>query len=115
MRGAASPLGFFTINPFGEAKRQRHLYHGAATLPPMLRPWSITRVQSELRSIEASAERAGLALACVFSNSEEFEAARIRDRADMLGARLIGRMQIVLAATSLAGLAAFAAVIADLF
>ena len=81
----------------------------------MLRACSFTRAQAELRLIEASAERAGRALACVFSSSEEFEATRIRDRADMLGARLIGRMQIVLAATALAGLAAFATIIADLF
>jgi len=80
----------------------------------MLREWS-PGVQAELRAIEASAERARLALACVFSCSEEFEAARIRDRVERLSARLIGQMQIVLGATSLVGLAAFLVVLAELF
>jgi hypothetical protein len=58
-------------------------------------------------------ERAGVALACVHSTSEEFEADVIRARraADRLGARYIGQMQVVLGATALAALAALVIVI----
>ena len=42
------------------------------------RPWSASRLADELRALDASVERARSALACVFANSAEFEAAVVR-------------------------------------
>jgi hypothetical protein len=39
-------------------------------------------LDSEISALQVSAERAGCALACSFSSSEEFEAAVIRTRLD---------------------------------
>jgi hypothetical protein len=73
----------------------------------MLRRWSVARMRAELGALEASAERAGAALACIYSSSDEFEAAEIRARraADLWGPRTIGAMRLVLAATAIAALA----------
>src|ERR1700682_3602515 len=46
----------------------------------MLRQSSVARMRAELGALEASAERAGTALACVYSSAEEFEAAEIGAR-----------------------------------
>jgi hypothetical protein len=40
----------------------------------------VAEVEADLSSLRAAAERAGLALACLFSCSSEFEAAVIRAR-----------------------------------
>jgi hypothetical protein len=39
-------------------------------------------VEADLAALRAAAERAGLALACLFSSSDEFEAAVIQARRD---------------------------------
>jgi hypothetical protein len=41
---------------------------------------SVAQVEAELVALRAAAERAGLALACLFSSSDEFEAAIIKER-----------------------------------
>lgn len=68
-------------------------------------------MQAELGALEASAERAGLALACVYSSSDELVAAEIRARRMAAGraAGMAGAMRLVLGATVLAALAALAA------
>lgn len=75
----------------------------------MKRAWSLVRLRAEFSELEASVERAGIALACVYSTSEEFEAAIIRARRVM--PRQVGQMQLVLAATAVVAMAAFAAIV----
>jgi hypothetical protein len=77
----------------------------------MLRPSSVARIRDELGALEATAERAGAALACVYSSSDEFEAAEIEARraAMWLPFRIDG-MRVVLAATAFAAVAALAAI-----
>ena len=46
----------------------------------MSRSRTLSRVETDLAALRASAERAGVALACVFASSDEFEADLIRER-----------------------------------
>jgi hypothetical protein len=46
----------------------------------MLRSRTLARLEADLLALRASAERAGMALACVFSSSDEYEADIIRER-----------------------------------
>jgi hypothetical protein len=46
----------------------------------MMRARSLSRTESDLAALRASADRAGVALACVFASSEEYEAEIIRER-----------------------------------
>ncbi len=46
----------------------------------MTRVRSVAQVEADLMALRAAAERAGTALACLFSSSDEFEAAVIRVR-----------------------------------
>ena len=46
----------------------------------MHRSRTMARVEADLAALRASAERAGVALACLFASSEEYEAALIRER-----------------------------------
>ena len=48
----------------------------------MLPSRSIDQVETDLLALRAAAERAGTALACLFSTSDEFEAAVIKARRD---------------------------------
>jgi hypothetical protein len=48
----------------------------------MLPSRSIHQVEADLLALRAAAERAGTALACLFSTSDEFEAAVIKARRD---------------------------------
>ena len=77
----------------------------------MLRQFSVARVRAELGALEASAERAGAALACIYSSSDEFEAAQIEARraAAWLPFQIDG-MRVVLAATTFAAVTALAAI-----
>jgi hypothetical protein len=77
----------------------------------MLRQSSALRVRDELGALEASAERAGAALACLYSSSEEFEAEQIElRRAAMWVPFQIDGMRVVLAATTFAAVVALAAI-----
>jgi len=77
----------------------------------MLRQSSLDRVRDELGALEAAAERAGAALACSYSSSDEFEAAQIEARrAAMWVPFQIDGMRVVLAATTFAAVAALAAI-----
>ena len=77
----------------------------------MLRLSSIAQVQDEFGALEAAAERAGAALACVYSSSDEFEAAEIEARHATLWLPFrIDGMRVVLAATTFAAIAALAAI-----
>jgi len=68
-------------------------------------------VQAELGALEASAERAGAALACVYSSSEEFEAAELDARRAALWLPFqIDGMRVVLVATAIMGAAALGAI-----
>ena len=77
----------------------------------MLRQSSIARVRAELGALEATAERAGAALACVYSSSDEFEAAELeaRSAAAWLPFRIDG-MRVVLVSTAFAAATALAAI-----
>jgi len=68
-------------------------------------------MRAELGALEASAERAGMALACVYSSSDEFEAAQIAARRAALRWRphTIDALQFVLVATAIAAFAALVA------
>jgi hypothetical protein len=46
----------------------------------MLRSRTLSGVETDLAALRASAERAGVALACVFASSDEYEADLIRER-----------------------------------
>jgi hypothetical protein len=46
----------------------------------MLRSRTLPRVEADLAALRASAERAGVALACLFASSDEYEADLIRER-----------------------------------
>jgi hypothetical protein len=68
-------------------------------------------MRADLGALEASAERAGTALACVYSSSDEFEAAQI-DARRPAARRLsptIDALQLVLVATAIAAVAALVA------
>ena len=79
----------------------------------MMRALSGVRLRSEFSALEASVERAGTALACVYSTSDEFEAAVIRARrkAGQIGPRHIGQLRFVLGATAVAALMMLATVV----
>ena len=46
----------------------------------MMRARTLARTESDLAALRVSADRAGVALACVFASSEEYEADLIRER-----------------------------------
>lgn len=46
----------------------------------MMRSRSIAQVESDIVALRAAAERAGTALACLFSTADEFEADVVRER-----------------------------------
>ena len=46
----------------------------------MIQSRTVDQVEADLVALRAAAERAGTALACLFSSSDEFEAAVIRAR-----------------------------------
>jgi hypothetical protein len=76
----------------------------------LLRQSSVAHVRAELGALEACAERAGAALACVYSSSEEFEAAELEARrADLWLPFHIDGMRVVLAVTAFAAAAALGA------
>ena len=76
----------------------------------MLRPSSIARMRAELGALETIAERAGTALACVYSSAAEFHAAEIAAwRAGRLASpRTIDVMRLILVATIVAAVATLA-------
>lgn len=63
----------------------------------MTRSRTIADVEADLSALRATAERAGLALGCLFSTSDEFEAAmrRARSVARPQKRRRFGRMSVV--------------------
>lgn len=75
---------------------------------------NIIGIATDLRDLEASVDRAGMALACAFSSSAEFEADVIRQRreAGLIGCRHVVQMRGVLALTGTAALAAFLLMVA---
>jgi len=77
----------------------------------MLRQSSVLRVRDELGALEAAAERAGAALACLYSSSDEFEAERIEARRAAMWVQFqIDGMRVVLVATTFAAVVALAAI-----
>ncbi len=80
----------------------------------MWRKGSQARLRAQCCSLEASVERAGRALACVYGSSKEFEAAVIRARrANGLGKPgFVTQMQVVLVGTAVAALAMLVVLIA---
>jgi hypothetical protein len=69
--------------------------------------------QGDVLALEAQAARAGMALACAYSNSAEFDAALIADRraAGVYGPRRHRRQMLIAAAGIAAGLTALALLI----
>jgi hypothetical protein len=68
-------------------------------------------MRTELAALEASAERAGTALACLYSSSDEFEAAQIDARRGGLWWRpqTVDGLLLVLTATTVAAVIVLAA------
>jgi hypothetical protein len=75
--------------------------HPGWTEPPRSARWSPDRLTAELDALEASVDRAGSALACVYANSSEFEAAIVRaQRArGAFDPWYVARLHLVLGAT----------------
>jgi hypothetical protein len=46
----------------------------------MMRSRTVAQVEADLVALRAAAERAGMALACLFASSDEYEADIIRER-----------------------------------
>ena len=67
---------------------------------------TITDLEADLVALRAAAERAGTALACLFSTSDEFEAAVVRVRREQGAYRAHGRARYPLRAALLVGLIA---------
>jgi hypothetical protein len=63
---------------------------------------SNARLQHDLLALEQSAERAGLALACAFSNYQDYEAAIVRTRRyrRAVDLRRIGELRVILGITA---------------
>jgi hypothetical protein len=80
----------------------------------MWRLSSVARMRAELGALEASAERAGVALACVHSSADEFEAAEIgaRRAAGSWKPYPIDGLRLVLAVTAIAAVALLGALAA---
>ena len=74
----------------------------------MLHVRSVPDVEADLAALRAAAERAGTALACLFSTSEEFEQAVIRSKiaAGVYGPKRRHRRQILATAATTVLLAA---------
>lgn len=66
--------------------------------------------QGDVLALEAQAARAGMALACAYSNSAEFDAALIADRraAGIYGPKRVRRQMIATVTGVVAGLAVIA-------
>ena len=75
---------------------------------------TMARVEADLRELEASADRAGLALACAFSSAAEFEADVIRTRreARLITSRHIAQLRGALVVTATAALAVLLVIMA---
>jgi hypothetical protein len=69
---------------------------------------SVDRLRHDLGALEASANRAGLALACSYSSAAEFEAEIIRERraAGAFAQPRVVQMRMLLTATAVVSLAA---------
>lgn len=69
---------------------------------------SVDRLRHDLGALEASADRAGLALACVYSSAAEFEAEIIRERreAGAFARPHLAQMRMLTVATAIVSLAA---------
>ena len=69
---------------------------------------SVDRLRHDLGALEASANRAGLALACSYSSAAEYEAEIIRERraAGAFAQPRVTQMRLVLTATAVVSLAA---------
>jgi anti-sigma-K factor RskA len=78
----------------------------------MLRPSSVARVRAELGALEASAERAGTALARIQAPAEELGAAELGAgrAAGAWRSFPIDGMRLILAVTAIAAVAALAAI-----
>src|SRR5947209_5424530 len=64
----------------GGMRRIPRVYHKAVTLCAMLQSRAVADLEADIVALRAAAERAGTALACLFSSSDEFEAAVVRRR-----------------------------------
>jgi hydroxypyruvate isomerase len=75
---------------------------------------TLSGLEADLRELEASADRAGLALACAFSSAAEFEADVIRARreARLIGSRHVAQMRGVLVVTATTALAVLLLIVA---
>ena len=67
---------------------------------------TIAELEADIVALRASAERAGTALACLFSSSDEFEAAVVRVRREQGAFRTQSRSRSPLRATALVALLA---------
>jgi len=62
---------------------------------------TIANLEADIVALRASAERAGTALACLFSSSDEFEAEVVRVRREQGAYRALGRGHYSLRAAAL--------------
>lgn len=74
---------------------------------------SVDRLRHDLGALEASADRAGLALACIYSSAAEFEAEIIRERreAGAFARPRLAQMRTLTVVVAVACLAALALLI----
>lgn len=59
----------------------------------MIKSRTIVRVEADLHALKAAADRAGLALACLFSTADEFESAVLRARREKATGRMAARIR----------------------
>jgi len=69
---------------------------------------SIARLEADLAALRAAAERAGTSLACLFSTSDEFEAAVVQVRREQGAYRVKNRRRRPLWALAMIGVLALA-------
>ena len=69
---------------------------------------SIARLEADLAALRAAAERAGTSLACLFSTSDEFEAAVVQVRREQGAYRVNNRRRRPLWALAMIGVLALA-------
>src|ERR1041384_6915632 len=85
--------------PFGAGRRNRPfpllLHHSGMTSR------TIAQLEADIVALRASAERAGTALACLFSSSDEFEAEVVRLRREQGAFGMPARKRNPLLATAL--------------
>jgi hypothetical protein len=71
-----------------------------------MQSWGVSRFNGQLSTLEATVERAGVALACAFASTGKIEAAAIRARYEaVFDPRYMAQMRVLLCTTAVSALA----------